>query len=626
MGRTKQSSSFWYSRSRSSSAPTTPREADPPVGCMSMVHYLIFAPGAGCVGHPPTSSHSHAVVAPHHDANTGNMSRGGLEAPRNSLDLDADNLKDIQIGVQIEPVFDALATSKMRPKATAPSSEAETPRTPSLLARLMGIDGLPDNQSPSPALKKPRPTAGSSQRPAKKDKDKGNCSAPSAGKEKKKHVIPESMNREPLRSLSCNVPAGEARSLPDTPRASTSARASWDGPRLSLQALKENILDRAAQYMSLPTSPTSSSAGKKKKDAHGRREERERIAKEHAREIVRQSKETIASRKSKKNAAKSSPAAANKENVSPTPAMEDKLVAIVQAGKRTVASPARARSTEQPPTHSPRVPLAPKQPPLPPPPQRAKPSRPPPPPPPLDPPRARKPDGCERFATRIKNPAASPAAPSASPSAPTRSTDFSVAGRGIASSPSTVPLKEDPEYSYLRTVLERGGFMRAPPGRPFKGHSVSAPVDPIVFHLLELELPVDEARLGTLRHRWNRKLLFHLTQEILADILLGLDAWSSGTAPPSGAPLLGKVWNKVRSFPAADCRVVGDIDALVASDLEAASVRLLGRHPAVEESGDVADELAERVLQELLGECVAESVSLSSRCCWWWSSRAGRWE
>jgi len=177
---------------------------------------------------------------------------------------------------------------------------------------------------------------------------------------------------------------------------------------------------------------------------------------------------------------------------------------------------------------------------------------------------------------------------------------------------SSSPLEEDPEYSYLRTVLERGGFMRSspPPRRPGRGHSVASPVDPIVFHLLELELPADEARLGPLRHRWNRKLLFHLAQELLADLLLDLD--SSSTAMTTGLPLLGKVWKRVQSFPAADCRVVGDIDALVAADLESSNVRRLARHPAVEEeAGDVAEEVADRVLDALLAQCVAESVSLS---------------
>ncbi|CAL5034080.1 unnamed protein product [Urochloa decumbens] len=678
MGRTKQSSSssFWSSRRRASSAPATPRpepaSSDPPFGCMSMVHYLIFAPGAGCVGRPPASSN--AVVTPHggdhllsprRDGDSrSSSSKSGFEAPRNSLDLDADNPNDIQIGVQIEPVFDALARNNgmRRGRPTAASSEAETPRTPSLVARLMGIDGLPDNQpSPSPAANHRTKLSSSSskQKHAAAAADKENyyhCSAPAPsfsgkGGEKKKRVIPESMNRrEPLRSLSCNV--GEARSLPETPRGSTtSARASWDGPRLSLQALKETVLDRAAHYMSMPSSPTSSSAAGKKKNKDGARrrrdeKERERAAKEHARQILRQAKENVATRKAAAAAEKkrsSFISSSNKENVPAStaqhyPQLEDKPM---------VATAFTPKAQEHPPP-SPRVPLAPRQPP---PPHRAKPSRPPPPPPPLDPPtRAKKPDGCERFATRIKKP--SPAAasavaaaggqhpPPASSSAPAASSaSASVVGKQQGHAP-LPPLEEDPEYVYLRAVLERGGFMRSPPPplsrRSFlkQGHSAAAaaPVDPIVFHLLELELPADgEARLGPLRHRWNRKLLFHLAQELLGDLLLlpqplpaPASVLSGGATerpaalPLTGPPLLGKVWRKVRGFPAADCRVVGDIDALVARDLEdsssssPAAARRLARHPAVaEEAWDVAAEVAERVLDALLAESVSH-LSASS--------------
>ncbi|CAN6247873.1 unnamed protein product [Urochloa humidicola] len=665
MGRTKQSS-FWSSRRRASSAPATPRpeptsSSEPPIGCMSMVHYLIFAPGAGCVGRPPASSN--AIVSLHggdllspdrRDGGNGSSKKSGFEAPRNSLDLDADNANDIQIGVQIEPVFDALARTGMRRcRPTAPSSEAETPRTPSLVARLMGIDGLPDNPpSPSPAAShKARPSSAASKKHADADKENYyHCSSPARsgggkGGEKKKRVIPESMNRrEPLRSLSCNV-GGEARSLPETPR------ASWDGPRLSLQALKETVLDRAAQYMSMASSPTSA-GGKKKKDGGRRRrdeKDRERVAKEHAREILRQAKENVATRKAAAASSSSSPAtdkrrsrfgSSNKENV-PSPPLEDKVVVAVHgaAGKPTVVAAAKAQEY-------PRAPLAPRQPPPPPPPHRAKPSRPPPPPPPLDPPtRARKPDGCERFATRIKKPSASvvgghppppPASSSSSPtvaalplSAPpaTSASSASVVGKQQRQAPPPQPpLEEDPEYVYLRAVLERGGFMRPSPPplprRPFLKQGHSPPVDPIVFHLLELELPAEEARLGPLRHRWNRKLLFHLAQELLADLALPpLDGASplppamvsvSGTQRPrlplTGVPLLGKVWRKVRGYPAADCRVVGDIDALVASDLgeESPAAARVARHPAVEEeAADVAEEVADRVLDALLGESLS---------------------
>jgi hypothetical protein len=67
-----------------------------------MVHYLIFAPGAGCVGRPPASSNA-VVVTPHGFLSPRRHSDGngksGFEAPRNSLDLDldADNPNDIQV-------------------------------------------------------------------------------------------------------------------------------------------------------------------------------------------------------------------------------------------------------------------------------------------------------------------------------------------------------------------------------------------------------------------------------------------------------------------------------------------------------------------------------------------------
>jgi hypothetical protein len=450
-----------------------------------------------------------------------------------------------QIGVQIEPVFDALACRKMRPcinKAAAPSSsEAETPRTPSLVARLMGIDGLPD-EKPSPSS--PRKENNLKQSP-------NAAPAPAAkGKKKKK-------NRAPLRSLSGNV---------ETP-----PRTSWDG---ALQPLKENVrLDGAAPqpYTSLPTSPASAVASSKKSSKR----------RATAKEIVRQAMETVATRRAKEQqhnhlALTSSTAATdNKENVSPGPVhpvREDKLLAV-GVGNQAQAAAKRVPSPE------PRA-LGPR---------RVAPNHPP--PPPLHtttPPTvtgARKPDGCERFATRIKKPCAPtpPPPPRADPPART---------------------SEDPEYAYIRTVLERGGFMRASPPPRRISSSLASPIDPIVFHLLELEpeLPADD---GPLRHRWNRKLMFHLAQEILADLIL-LDLEDSARlAATGGAPLLARVWKKVQSFPAADCRVVGDIDALVATDLEPARVRRLARHPA---AADVAEELAERVLEDLVGE---ESLSLS---------------
>jgi hypothetical protein len=134
MGRKQSPSPFWRSRSRSASAPATPRggaaaPADPPLGCMSMVQYLIFAPGAGCVGRPPSSSSSNpafaTIVEPNynHDKRRSDVEavhkqkekRGGFDAPRNSLDLDADNLNDIQVGLPFLGSMLLLATAAVHP-------------------------------------------------------------------------------------------------------------------------------------------------------------------------------------------------------------------------------------------------------------------------------------------------------------------------------------------------------------------------------------------------------------------------------------------------------------------------------------------------------------------------------
>lgn len=99
------------------------------------------------------------------------------------------------------------------------------------------------------------------------------------------------------------------------------------------------------------------------------------------------------------------------------------------------------------------------------------------------------------------------------------------------------------EYSYVRTVLERGGFMQPSSrgGRAlFKGggghYSVASLADPIVLLGIDVACSMSTAT----------ELLPH----------------------PRGAARLTRVWNRVWGFAAVDCRVVGDIDALMATDLK----------------------------------------------------------
>lgn len=166
------------------------------------------------------------------------------------------------------------------------------------------------------------------------------------------------------------------------------------------------------------------------------------------------------------------------------------------------------------------------------------------------------------------------------------------------------------------------------PSQVAKRYSPSLPVDPIVFHQLEVELPVDDTRYrsSALRYRWNRKHLFHLVEELLSDLL---DCTGTSIHPVyhnkytacktscytgSNTQLLRRLWRQIERIPSADCQYLGDIDVLVAVDMPMSNIRELTRHPAVvDQASDVAAEVEQEILEELIGETAA-SLSLSWLC------------
>lgn len=164
----------------------------------------------------------------------------------------------------------------------------------------------------------------------------------------------------------------------------------------------------------------------------------------------------------------------------------------------------------------------------------------------------------------------------------------------------------------MKSILERGGITNTATAR-VRWYSPSLPIDPFVFHQLELDLPLSRSIKGhhPLGNRCNRKLLFHLVEELLSDLLV---SWSSKPHNKiSKELLLDGVWSQIRSFPLADCQVIEDIDSLVAGDLAEAKVRRLLGHPlVVAEAERVALEIGEDVLDSVVGEAVA-TLALSSQ-------------
>ncbi|KAJ4759913.1 LOW protein: M-phase inducer phosphatase-like protein [Rhynchospora pubera] len=634
-------------------------------GCMGgMLHYFDFHHLLFTGGHDSGRMAANSVH--HSDLRKPQSNLKGVEAPRNSLEGEEtiDQAKtssssvvedlyfEIPVGVQLAPAFDILPNKikKHSRKNSLLEDEderrvpqtPETPRTPSLVARLMGISGLPDPAPSPPATARQKQLSEITKTQLKKREPRSS----------KLHECKQEP-RQPLRNINCNARHSDvgSQSLPDTPRASCTRSYDADA-RLSLQIHRENSNSSSnsshskvpvGEY-SLPPSPTHYTMKHRRKYQDENRSPRSR---EYAKEIVKQMKESITNRrengredcnlKSKRTttrgvqkndagSCRTKPAADNVV-LPPRPVLSAPTV-------KTIEIQIKAKLQDHIPTLRDMAK-----------PVRVKPSRPPPPPPrPAEPGKCKKGTN-ERFTARFKKP--TPSAPGSIASgtgekncsiviekneltpklfrSPQLNKDENTSSLQpkIPKSCRTRP-DQDLEYKYIRSILYRGGFMGS--RQSTKRYSPSLPVDPIVFHQLEVELPVDDSRYcsSTLRHRWNRKLLFHLVEELLSDHLdctgrsigpVYHDEYNAGRASThsgSGMQLLRRLWKQVERIPTADCQYIADIDALVAVDMPVNNIRQLTCHPAVaEQANDVAAEVEQEILEELIGETAA-SLSLSS--------------
>ncbi|KAK9292552.1 hypothetical protein L1049_020526 [Liquidambar formosana] len=149
----------------------------------------------------------------------------------------------------------------------------------------------------------------------------------------------------------------------------------------------------------------------------------------------------------------------------------------------------------------------------------------------------------------------------------------------ISNSSTTITVGGGAEFQYVTKILKRTGIEKDTGVSFTRWFSPSHPLDPSIFHLLENCTPTTTATsgdtLGQLSHQCNRKLIFHLIDEILVDILkpyINMKPWAC--VPPihhdhgmKGSQLIEKLCTKIRSFPLANCQVLQDIDALIERDL-----------------------------------------------------------
>ncbi|XP_025013873.1 uncharacterized protein LOC8258323 isoform X2 [Ricinus communis] len=177
------------------------------------------------------------------------------------------------------------------------------------------------------------------------------------------------------------------------------------------------------------------------------------------------------------------------------------------------------------------------------------------------------------------------------------------------------------EYEYISRILRRTGIDKDTQVSFTRWFSPSHPLDPSIFYYLEYFTTISPSSLtnpnnniGQLSHRCNRKLLFHLVDEILVDILkpyLNMKPWverfdfSAAVTIRShsnfqGSDLVDMLCSKIRSFPGADCRVLDDIDALVDKDMRHLYVQ---NDVAFGEEGEgIVTELEKDLLDTLIHE------------------------
>ncbi|RID58870.1 hypothetical protein BRARA_F02135 [Brassica rapa] len=171
------------------------------------------------------------------------------------------------------------------------------------------------------------------------------------------------------------------------------------------------------------------------------------------------------------------------------------------------------------------------------------------------------------------------------------------------------------ELEYITRTLRRTGIDRDTPISYAKWFSPSHPLDPSIFYFLE-HFAITSSRPRNspegLSLRCNRKLLFHLIDEILADILkphINLKPWVCRYPIRSrrslkGSVLIDELSRRIEKFPLAECLVLEDIDSLVAGDFPETPVQ---SELAFEEEGEViVAEIERGILEALVTETTTD--------------------
>ncbi|KAM3382143.1 hypothetical protein P3S68_007716 [Capsicum galapagoense] len=152
---------------------------------------------------------------------------------------------------------------------------------------------------------------------------------------------------------------------------------------------------------------------------------------------------------------------------------------------------------------------------------------------------------------------------------------------------------------YIQRILKRTGLDKGTQLSLANWYSLSHPLDPSIFHYLEL-FPTPNS---TLTLRCNRKLIFQLVDELLVDILMkqcSSNLKQRCQLMHGAEELIDTLCTRIRSFPSANCQVLEDIDALIEKDMSTLSSATFFE----DEVESIVCEIERDIMEELVHDTV----------------------
>ncbi|KAI3508224.1 hypothetical protein L1887_23230 [Cichorium endivia] len=166
-------------------------------------------------------------------------------------------------------------------------------------------------------------------------------------------------------------------------------------------------------------------------------------------------------------------------------------------------------------------------------------------------------------------------------------------------------------FDYISRIFDLCGIHSTTPISVGQWNSPSHPLHPSIFHQLEKLYHPTATTTATAR----RRMMFELVDELLAEILkpyTNLNPWvcpkTSDSCGMRGSELIRKLCEKIDSIPAADCEVLEDIDGLIERDM-GRSMRWLQSSAFETEAEDIVKEIESEIVETLMHEISTVTVA-----------------